>query len=1025
MDQPAWRAARLAAAILGCAGAGGHLAGAAADGWFLAAVGPDHLGAAVALSSAAVAITLAVVGVAADRRDRQRWLVGLAALGAVALAAVSLAHARFPRGAAVAGLIAAKQVQAAVELAFWVAIVDWFDARALRRLVPRLAAASSVGGVLGAAAVAPLAGLGGASAVMLCGAAAFAAAGLAAGFAPTTRRIATGLATGAPPWRDGLAALTRQPLARGLAMLIAAAGAAASIAYVMLGAAAAARTDDAAALAGALGALRLVAQLVTIAVQLALAQRLLAWLGVGGGLVLSPAATLAAAGFAAVTGGLGAAAALQVTARVTDGAIEGPSEKLAQHLLPAELRGRLGGWLEGPAKRAGAIVGGLAAGAVGLAWLGPLAIGACGLWLALALWVRARLPGWALGELSRGAPADEVVLGERAARALVREVAVEDPGRAADVAARLHRRGAIDTRPLLVELWPRAPGRAVEALARTVTPGERDRATAAALASAAPTDDETAEVARRALIGRLGRGAAVPLDDDPRPAVRFATAVARARLTGDDEAVDAALADGLDDDDAAVAAAAIAELAAEVADRGDLTLARRLARVVRRRDGLPAPIRAAALDALAVAVGRAGDDAEARWLRADVRDLARALATGDGPPADAALAVLAGWPTGPEPDDLELLADALGARDDRVRAAAEAELRGLGRRAALPLVRVATGGRRLARDRAAALLGELAVPTGELDRLVEAELAELDQLASRAGALAALRERHLERRLDERLAERSHSALLLTAVAARAPAITRAARSLRGAVTIGERARGVERLDAALPRAIAARLVPILDPGPLAARVHGARARVGAVSLDDAIAAELAGPDALTRHLLLAALPADRRADFRAALGAAARAAVDAIDPLDLLRRVTSDDDDDDVPAAVDVLLALAEVPLLAGLTTPQLAAVAERGAVTRLAPGDTAVADGELVDALLVVVDGELTAGDRTLRRGDAVDELAAFAPRPGPRVAAVAPTRLFRLARVDLDQLLDDEPGLGGALIRHLGEALRRAPG
>ena len=304
--------------------------------------------------------------------------------------------------------------------------------------------------------------------------------------------------------------------------------------------------------------------------------------------------------------------------------------------------------------------------------------------------------------------------------------------------------------------------------------------------------------------------------------------------------------------------------------------------------------------------------------------------------------------------------------------------------------------------------------------MVTAELDALDRLAVDAGALSALGDPLLDRRLDERLREVAHTALLLVAAQARSGAVARAARAVRAATTIGERARAVEILDATLPRAIAARVVPMLDPGALAARVHGARARRGPVALDAAITAELTGGDRLTRDLLLRALPPARRREFKGVLTSAAHAAAAAISPLDLLRRVTADVDDDDV-SAIDVLLVLAEVPALAGLSTPQLAAVADRGDVLTLAPGAAVASDGERLDALLVVLDGAIAAGDRRVTRGQAVDELAAIAPRPTARIAALEPTRLFRLRRLDLDELIDDEPGLGSALVRYLGEALR----
>jgi AAA family ATP:ADP antiporter len=371
-DSSAPTAGRSAAAILAGAAAGSHLAGAAADAWFLAAIGPGRLGLAVAGSSFLVALVVAAVGGLADRRDRQRTLVALAGGGAVALAAIAGLHQAAPRATAVIAFVCVKQLQAAVELAFWVAVSEWFDARTLRRLVPRLAAASGVGGVVGAALVAPIARAAGTGVLFATGAAAFALVAMIAARAPATRRVGAALAGRARgSWADSLAALQRQPLARGLAGLVAIAGVAASLTYGALGAAAAAHhADDARALAAFLGAVRMIGQLAMIGAQVIIAPRLLGRLGVGGALVVAPlTACLGALGVVA-SGSLTAAALLQIQARITDGAIEGPAEKLAQNLLPVELRGRLGGWLEGPAKRTGTIVGRLAAGAVAADRLG-------------------------------------------------------------------------------------------------------------------------------------------------------------------------------------------------------------------------------------------------------------------------------------------------------------------------------------------------------------------------------------------------------------------------------------------------------------------------------------------------------------------------------------------------------------------------------------------------------------------------------------------------------------------------------
>ena len=57
-------------------------------------------------------------------------------------------------------------------------------------------------------------------------------------------------------------------------------------------------------------------------------------------------------------------------------------------------------------------------------------------------------------------------------------------------------------------------------------------------------------------------------------------------------------------------------------------------------------------------------------------------------------------------------------------------------------------------------------------------------------------------------------------------------------------------------------------------------------------------------------------------------------------------------------------------------------------------------------------------------VDELACFAPVPiAADLRAVRASRLIRLERVDLEELVDDVPGLAAAVCRGLGERARRA--
>jgi CRP-like cAMP-binding protein len=118
---------------------------------------------------------------------------------------------------------------------------------------------------------------------------------------------------------------------------------------------------------------------------------------------------------------------------------------------------------------------------------------------------------------------------------------------------------------------------------------------------------------------------------------------------------------------------------------------------------------------------------------------------------------------------------------------------------------------------------------------------------------------------------------------------------------------------------------------------------------------------------------------------------------------------------------------LLSGLTTRQLAELAEAARWQDLGDGDVVVAAGELVDALLVVATGSLRVDDpaapRTIGAGQVLDDLAVVAPSPAPApVVAAEPTRLLRLPRVDFEELVDDVPGLAAAVCRVLGTRARR---
>jgi hypothetical protein len=238
-------------------------------------------------------------------------------------------------------------------------------------------------------------------------------------------------------------------------------------------------------------------------------------------------------------------------------------------------------------------------------------------------------------------------------------------------------------------------------------------------------------------------------------------------------------------------------------------------------------------------------------------------------------------------------------------------------------------------------------------------------------------------------------------------------------------------IEAALPRALVGRLVEAVDDLTSADRA-AALARVGIEppQRDAVMRAELAGRDRLSRALVLHSLGAAGRSAHRDTIAKAAHAEALATSPADLLRRLTQAVDDTvdegatDMPTRVETLIALGRVPLLAALSTRQLADVAERARWVTAKEGSVLISGGDPIDALIVVEDGELQISPRRIVKGEVVDELACVAPTAASADLAVTRSaRLIRLERVDFEELVDDVPGLASAVCRALGERARRA--
>jgi len=1064
-----------AGVVFGLASAGAAMSAAAADAMFLSEIGPAHLGEAVAVSSALLAVVLAIVGGLADRLERRRVLATLAMVSGLVIAGLAALSLVTPGPAAILTLVGGKQLAAATDLAFWVVIAERLDARRSQRLLPILAATGGAGATLGAALVVPLAAAGGARGVLVCGALLLVIAALGAARMPATRRVGAPIQVSgliSRSWRDGARAVRRHPLARHLAIVVAAAGVFGSLSYFALGVEVAARGGSTAELAAMLGGVRGAGQGVTLVVQLFLAPRILSRMGAGNALLLAPLVALCAGLGLVIAPILAVAIATQMSSRVLDSGIETPAEKLAQTLLPTAVRGRISGFLDGTAKRAGAVVGGLIAAMLATtpsAFYAVTAIAAA-LWLLFATRTARALPTLAVEHVAQARDGDAVV-DDRALGVLLKELAGANPERAAEVLARLHERGRIDAVGPLVTaaiqrnrppLW-RAVVAVLDAPAEQHGP-----ALAEAVVAAGP---RTRELALRAL-GLAGGVPATTIDDwkaDRDPAISFTAEIAALRLAGDTAALLSELGDAIRE--AGVAArVAIDELAVEVArglasrtEAHTLDAARHLARALRRRRGDPAS-RTAAFDALARVVAWAHErrDAELSLLRTDLLELARErvdlgatpvapehmlsslvrapdTATDEAPEIAASLRLYGELLDGADaidPDDLRRIARALGEPDDDVRGAAEAALTALGPAAAGELIATAAWGRRRARDRAAALLADLPVSAGAIDRLIDAELDALDQTHAAIAVLDQAGDEMLARRLDERLHEIAHTVLLLVAARSRSRSIARAAVQWRHARGGQERARALAVIQAALPRTLVTRLVEAVDDLTVADRAAQlARAHITPPPRDEVIRAELAGRDRLARGLVLHLLGSAGRSAHRASITDAARVEALAISPAELLRRVTdalhetrseprTDEGEPDMPSRVETLIALGRVPLLASLSTRQLADVAERARWANVREGGVVITAGDPLDALIVVEDGELELGKRTIVKGEVVDELACVAPVPVTAdLRATKPTRLIRLERVDFEELVDDVPGLAAAVCRGLGERARRA--
>jgi CRP-like cAMP-binding protein len=128
---------------------------------------------------------------------------------------------------------------------------------------------------------------------------------------------------------------------------------------------------------------------------------------------------------------------------------------------------------------------------------------------------------------------------------------------------------------------------------------------------------------------------------------------------------------------------------------------------------------------------------------------------------------------------------------------------------------------------------------------------------------------------------------------------------------------------------------------------------------------------------------------------------------------------------------ALHRVPLFAGLSDSDVAAITRPARPESASAGDVLCRQGDPGHDFFVIVDGEASVdqGGRVIARlgpGDYFGELALL--DRGPRsatVTAITDMRLLRLAELDFSAVLDEVPALAHKLLAALAHRLREVEG
>jgi hypothetical protein len=280
----------------------------------------------------------------------------------------------------------------------------------------------------------------------------------------------------------------------------------------------------------------------------------------------------------------------------------------------------------------------------------------------------------------------------------------------------------------------------------------------------------------------------------------------------------------------------------------------------------------------------------------------------------------------------------------------------------------------------------------------EVDTIELDLLH-----VFALRERPvfalLRQRLEERVYEKLHTALLFLAAIRGEDRIAELGERLRDPSSEGRRYDILlEALEATLQAEEKTRLIPILEDGELLGKAANLARMRPAPSFDESLNELLKDPDDLTRRIA-------------AGLAVAAGFEVEEDEGVDV----------------VDKMLHLKALPIFEGLSARQLMNLAGSVREESLPAGEVVVTQGDCDDRLFLVVEGviHILRGETLLAEmgpGDFFGEIALFEGTARTATAvAESRVRLLALERADLLSLIEEMPGIAVVLLQTLSRRVR----